>query len=72
MAHMKERIAGKMANRSDNAFRLRRLFKMYDANHTGMVRLHISGSACIIPAALCLSHSLVSGADQHRGLQGHD
>ena len=42
MAHMKERIAGKMANRSDNAFRLRRLFKMYDANHTGMVRLHTS------------------------------
>ena len=38
MAHMKERIAGKMANRSDNAFRLRRLFKMYDTNHTGMVR----------------------------------
>ena len=35
--HMKERIAGKMANRSDNAFRLRRLFKMYDTEGTGLI-----------------------------------
>ena len=43
LEHMKERIAGKMANRSDNAFRLRRLFKMYDEGNTGLVRCCSSG-----------------------------
>ncbi|KAK9825225.1 hypothetical protein WJX74_001407 [Apatococcus lobatus] len=35
--HMKERLAGKIGNASDNAFRLRRLFKMYDTQHSGRI-----------------------------------
>eukprot|EP00887_Chlorella_sp_A99_P005112 scaffold25.g5112.t1 len=36
--HMRERLQGKMGNRSDNAFRLRKqLFKMYDSDGSGLV-----------------------------------
>ena len=38
LAHMRERILGKLGNRSDNAFKLRKLFAMYDAQRTGVVR----------------------------------
>lgn len=37
LAHMKERIAGKIGNANDNAFKLRKLFKMYDATGSGSV-----------------------------------
>ena len=39
LAHMRERILGKLGNRSDNAFKLRKLFAMYDTQHTGVVRI---------------------------------
>ena len=38
LAHMRERILGKLGNRSDNAFKLRKLFAMYDTQRTGVVR----------------------------------
>lgn len=34
---MKERIAGKIGNANDNAFKLRKLFKMYDTDRSGKV-----------------------------------
>lgn len=34
LEHMRERIAGKMGNANDNAFKLRKLFKMYDTLKT--------------------------------------
>lgn len=37
MSHMKEGLAGKIGNRNNNAFRLRKLFKMYDRQGTGQV-----------------------------------
>ena len=37
LVHMRERLQGKMGNRNDNAFKLRRLFKMYDKEQSGMV-----------------------------------
>jgi hypothetical protein len=40
LAHMKERIAGKIGNANDNAFKLRKLFKMYDATGSGSVSPH--------------------------------
>ena len=30
---------GKLGNRSDNAFKLRKLFAMYDVQRTGVVRI---------------------------------
>ena len=36
-AHMRERISGKLGNRNDNAFKLRKLFAMYDTQRTGKV-----------------------------------
>ena len=38
LAHMRERIYGKLGNRNDNAFKLRKLFAMYDTQRTGKVR----------------------------------
>jgi Ca2+-binding EF-hand superfamily protein len=35
--HMKEGIAGKIGNANKNAFKLRKLFAMYDTDKTGMV-----------------------------------
>lgn len=37
LAHMRERISGKLGNRNDNAFKLRKLFAMYDTQRTGKV-----------------------------------
>ena len=36
-AHMRERISGKLGNRNDNAFKLRKPFAMYDTQRTGKV-----------------------------------
>jgi Ca2+-binding EF-hand superfamily protein len=35
---MRERMSAKMGNSNDNAFKMRKLFKMYDKEDTGMVR----------------------------------
>ena len=35
---MRERMSAKMGNSNDNAFKMRKLFKMYDKQDTGMVR----------------------------------
>lgn len=37
MTHMKERLAGKIGNANNNAFMLRKLFKMYDTAGSGFV-----------------------------------
>ena len=37
MTHMKERLAGKIGNANNNAFMLRKLFKMYDTAGSGYV-----------------------------------
>ena len=37
LEHMRERISGKLGNRNDNAFKLRKLFAMYDTQKTGKV-----------------------------------
>jgi hypothetical protein len=38
LSHMKDRLAGKTGNANNNAFKLRKLFKMHDTNRTGYVR----------------------------------
>ena len=38
LGHMKERIGGKIGNQNNNAFKLRKLFAMYDTEKTGLVR----------------------------------
>lgn len=35
---MRERMSAKLGNNNDNAFKMRKLFKMYDKQDTGMVR----------------------------------
>lgn len=35
---MRERLSAKLGNNNDNAFKMRKLFKMYDKQETGMVR----------------------------------
>ena len=44
--HMRDRLTGKLSNASNNAFRLRKLFKMYDAAGSGLV-----GVLCCPPRA---------------------
>jgi hypothetical protein len=39
ITHMKERLAGKIGNANNNAFMLRKLFKMYDTAGSGYVSL---------------------------------
>lgn len=34
---MRERMSAKLGNNNDNAFKMRKLFKMYDKQDTGMV-----------------------------------
>ena len=52
---MRERISGKLGNRNDNAFKLRKLFAMYDKQRTGKVapdtqspRLKADEDACCL------------------------
>lgn len=35
---MRERMSAKLGNNNDNAFKMRKLFKMYDKQDTGLVR----------------------------------
>ncbi|KAK9843793.1 hypothetical protein WJX81_006652 [Elliptochloris bilobata] len=37
LGHMKERIGGKIGNQNNNAFKLRKLFAMYDTQKTGLI-----------------------------------
>lgn len=37
MTRMRERLEAKLGNSNDNAFKLRKLFKMYDSRNTGLV-----------------------------------
>lgn len=37
---MRERLSAKLGNNNDNAFKLRKLSKMYDKREAGMVRQH--------------------------------
>jgi hypothetical protein len=37
ISHMRERIYGRIGNKSDNAFKLRKFAKMYDLDQTGYV-----------------------------------
>jgi hypothetical protein len=39
MEAMRERLAGKMGSANNNAFKLRKLFKMWDSTGSGRVRL---------------------------------
>ena len=39
MVHVSERLSGKLGNANNNAFKLRKLFKMYDAAGTGKASL---------------------------------
>jgi hypothetical protein len=39
---MRERMSAKLGNNNDNAFRMRKLFKMYDKTDSGMVRHYAS------------------------------
>lgn len=44
LTRMRERLEAKLGNSNDNAFKLRKLFKMYDVRSTGKVRqdaLHV-------------------------------
>ena len=49
MEAMRERLAGKMGNANNNAFKLRKLFKMWDSTGSGRVR----ESACPTAMAMC-------------------
>jgi len=40
---MREHLAGKMGNANNNAFKLRKLFKMYDATGSGKARACLQG-----------------------------
>jgi hypothetical protein len=44
IATMRERMSAKMGNNNDNAFKMRKLFKMYDKQGTGMVGLRVETS----------------------------
>ncbi|KAK9805071.1 hypothetical protein WJX73_000088 [Symbiochloris irregularis] len=37
LAHMRERLQGKLSSRNDNAFKLRKVFKMWDIDHCGTI-----------------------------------
>lgn len=38
IARMRERLEAKLANANNNAFKMRKLFKMYDKEQSGLVR----------------------------------
>lgn len=48
---MRERLSAKLGNSNDNAFKLRKLFKVYDKQGNGMVRrsntVHGQGRTCM-------------------------
>ena len=74
--HMTERLAGKIGNANNNAFMLRKLFKMYDTANTGQVCrsgftrgpghqvLHAEASECQAVDAQLLKQSPAGGQEQ--------
>ena len=59
MTHMKERLAGKIGNANNNAFMLRKLFKMYDTAGSGYVSPHPGAlSTCMLSMILLSAHAL--------------
>jgi len=40
---MRERMSAKMGNNNDNAFKMRKLFKMYDTEDAGLVSRQLVG-----------------------------
>lgn len=56
MEAMRERLAGKMGNANNNAFKLRKLFKMWDSTGSGWVR----ESACSTAIAMCSDDGLAA------------
>ena len=55
---MRERISGKLGNRNDNAFKLRKLFAMFDKQRTGKVALLTHRPwGCRPMCACCLGES---------------
>lgn len=68
MTHMKERLAGKIGNANNNAFMLRKLFKMYDTAGSGLV-----STLCVCdlqdtyvaPYACMLTHVCCTGLQTH-------
>lgn len=50
IATMRERMEAKLGNSNDNAFKMRKLFKMYDGAKTGMVRLRL---VVAVPVGAC-------------------
>lgn len=44
LSTMRERLSAKLGNNNDNAFKLRKLFKMYDKRNEGMVRSYMSAA----------------------------
>ena len=64
MTHMKERLAGKIGNANNNAFMLRKLFKMYDTAGSGYVSPSPSCPACLHAADVFASNSCLGIARQ--------
>lgn len=60
MTHMKERLAGKIGNANNNAFMLRKLFKMYDTAGSGFVSILLFCAlqdTCVEPYACRHKHA---------------
>lgn len=53
---MRERLSAKLGNNNDNAFKMRKLFKMYDKKEVGMV----SSAACTCGVQHHSVHNLTS------------
>ena len=47
ISHMRERIHGRIGNKSDNAFKLRKFAKMYDTSHSGLVSMKLCFCICM-------------------------
>lgn len=65
MTHMKERLAGKIGNANNNAFMLRKLFKMYDTAGSGFVStlsfFSLQEPCCVLMLVTVLSGTVVNG-----------
>lgn len=56
---MRERMSAKLGNKNDNAFRMRKLFKMYDKTDSGMV------SHCTCSCDSCHQHRVLDAISAH-------
>lgn len=50
---MRERLSAKLGNNNDNAFKMRKLFKMYDRKEVGTVRQHCNAVTLLLKSILC-------------------